>query len=94
MKVKVLKLTDIEIKLELEGEDHTFLGALQDVFIEDSRVEFTGYNIPHPLIPKATFTLRVSSGNTVDHVLKSGVENLKERLRGLKAMLESQGAEP
>ena len=89
MKVKVLKLTEREVKLELEGEDYTFLGALQDAFIEDPRVEYVSYKIPHPLISKATFTLRVSPGNTVGEVLRGDVENLKKRFNELKEMLES-----
>lgn len=84
MKLRVLKLTDREIKIEVEGEGYTFLGALQDVFINDPRVEFVGYNIPHPLIPKATFTLRVVTGNGLGDVLKTGVKALKERLGELE----------
>lgn len=92
MKIRILKLTDREVELEVESEEHAFLGALQSIFLEDPRVEFVGYNIPHPLIPKATFTLKVVPGNEVGSVLKDGVKNLKSRLKELEErFLEAYG---
>ncbi|MBS7611163.1 DNA-directed RNA polymerase subunit L [Candidatus Bathyarchaeota archaeon] len=92
MKIRVLKLTDREVELEVENEGHTFLGALQSIFLEDPRVEFVGYNIPHPLIPKATFTLKVAPGNEATTVLKDGVKNLNSRLKELEdRFLEAYG---
>lgn len=84
MKIQILKRTEREIELEVEEEGHTFLGALQSVFLEDPRVEFVGYNIPHPLIPKARFTLKVTSGNDVGNVLKDGLRSLNIRLKELE----------
>jgi len=84
LKLRVLRLTDREVKLEVEGEGYTFLGALQDIFVNDPRVEFVGYNVPHPLISKATFTLRVTPENDLRDVLKTGVEALKDRLGELE----------
>ena len=86
MKLRVLRFTDREVKLEVEGEGYTFLSALQDIFVDDPRVEFVGYNVPHPLISKATFTLRVTPGNELRDVLKTGVEALKNRLEELETM--------
>ncbi|MCD6444340.1 DNA-directed RNA polymerase subunit L [Candidatus Bathyarchaeota archaeon] len=86
MKLRVLRFTDREVKLEVEGEGYTFLSALQDIFVDDPRVEFVGYNVPHPLISKATFTLRVTPGNELRDVLKTGVEALKNRLGELETM--------
>ncbi|MEM1569542.1 MAG: DNA-directed RNA polymerase subunit L [Candidatus Bathyarchaeia archaeon] len=84
MKIQVLKWTEREIELEVEGEGHTFLGALQSIFLEDPRVEFVGYNIPHPLIPKAIFMLKVTLGNDVRTILKDGLRNLNIRLKELE----------
>jgi DNA-directed RNA polymerase subunit L len=92
LKIRVLKLTDREVELEIEDEGHTFLGALQSIFLEDPRVEFVGYNVSHPLIPKATFMLRVTSGNEVGTVLKDGVKNLNAKLKELESrFLEAYG---
>lgn len=93
MKIRILRLTDREVELEIEDEGHTFLGALQSTFLEDPRVEFVGYNIPHPLIPKAKFVLRVISGNEVSVVLKDGVKRLMNRLKELENnFLEAYGS--
>jgi DNA-directed RNA polymerase subunit L len=92
LKIRVLKLTDREVELEIEDEGHTFLGALQSIFLEDPRVEFVGYNVPHPLIPKAIFMLRVTPGSELSTVLKDGVKNLNAKLKELEScFLEAYG---
>lgn len=52
MKVKVLKESDNELKIEIEEVSHTLLNILQKTLLEDSRIEVAGYHIPHPLIDK------------------------------------------
>ena len=41
MKLKVLKETDNEIRVEVQGEGHTFCNALQDILLSDRDVEFS-----------------------------------------------------
>ena len=50
MKVKVLKKTDNELKIEVEGAGHSLLNMLQKTILEDARIEMAGYHVPHPLI--------------------------------------------
>lgn len=50
MKVNVLKKTDNELKIEVEGVGHSLLNMLQKTILEDDRIEMAGYHVPHPLI--------------------------------------------
>jgi len=50
MKVNVLKKTDNELKIEVEGAGHSLLNVLQKTLLEDDQIEMAGYHVPHPLI--------------------------------------------
>lgn len=50
MKVNVIKSSDTELKLEIEGAGHSLLNVLQKTLLEDSNIEVAGYHVPHPLI--------------------------------------------
>ena len=50
MKVNVLKKTDTELKIEVEGAGHSLLNVLQKTLLEDDQIEMAGYHVPHPLI--------------------------------------------
>lgn len=50
MKVNVLKSSENEMKLEVEGVGHSLLNVLQKTLLEDDTIEVAGYHVPHPLI--------------------------------------------
>ena len=50
MKVNVVKSSDTELKIEVEGAGHSLLNVLQKTLLEDSNIEVAGYHVPHPLI--------------------------------------------
>ena len=50
MKINVLKNSDNEIKLEIEGVGHSILNILQKTLLENKNIEVAGYHVPHPLI--------------------------------------------
>jgi DNA-directed RNA polymerase subunit L len=50
LKINVLKSSDNEIKLEVEGSGHSLLNVLQKTLVEDDAIEIAGYHVPHPLI--------------------------------------------
>lgn len=54
MKIKILKRTSNELKIEIEGEKHSFCNALQNALLEDDTVEMAGYNLAHPLVANPT----------------------------------------
>ena len=50
MKVNVLKSSDNELKIEVEGAGHSLLNVLQRTLLENKTIEVAGYHVPHPLI--------------------------------------------
>ena len=50
MKLNVIKSSDNEMKLEIEGAGHSLLNVLQKTLLEDDTIEVAGYHVPHPLI--------------------------------------------
>lgn len=50
LKVNVLKSSENEMKLEVEGAGHSLLNVLQKTLLEDEKIDVAGYHIPHPLI--------------------------------------------
>jgi DNA-directed RNA polymerase subunit L len=49
MKINILKQTDHELKIEIEGTGHGLCNLLQKRLLEERSVDMAGYDIPHPL---------------------------------------------
>lgn len=58
MNLKVLQRSKNELKLEIQGEGHTFCNLLQSVLLQDKSVEMAGYDVPHPMILSSTLYIR------------------------------------
>ncbi len=90
MQLKVLEKKDNELKFEVEGEGHTLFNLLETVLLEDEKVEFASYNIPHPLIPKTVVMIKTSVGRKPDEALKEACEKILQRGKELnKAFTEA-----
>lgn len=89
MRLKVLKETDNEIRVEVQGEGHTFCNALQDALLSDTDVEFSGYSIDHPLISEPVIFVRTKSSSNPRIVLIRAVEKLKSQTDDIKQAFES-----
>lgn len=76
MRVNVIKREENELKIEIEGEDHTFCNALQTVLLEDEDVELAGYTIPHPLISNPVFYVRMKEKRKPVEALRKAAEKL------------------
>ena len=79
MQLKVLKKTDNELKIEVEGEGHTLFNMMESVLLEDEKVEFASYNMPHPLISNTVVTIRTSEGKKPEEALKEACEKILQR---------------
>jgi len=79
MQLKVLEKSDHEIKVEVEGEGHTFCNLLESVLLEDEKVEFAGYNMTHPLISNTIVTVRTGKGKKPEEALKEACEKILQR---------------
>lgn len=79
MKVKVLKRAKNELKLEIEGEGHTFCNLLQNVLLEDKDVEIAGYDLPHPLFSAPIIYIRMKGEKAPEKTLMRALDKIKDR---------------
>ena len=88
MKIKVLNKTSNELKLEIEGEGHTFCNLLQKVLLEDETIDLAGYKVPHPLMPTPSIYIRTKGDQTPEKVLKEAVKKVYETIREFQEAFE------
>ncbi len=99
MKVKILKRDSQEVKIEIEGEGHTFCNTLQKVLLEDKTVEMAGYDIPHPLTANPIVYVRTREQRKPEAALREAAQKLQQRnnefreafKRALEAWQKEQG---
>jgi len=83
LQLKILRRNSRELKLEIEGEGHTFCNLLESVLLEDKDVEFAGYDVPHPLISNTIFFIRTKKGKTPEEALSEAIGKIRQRGREL-----------
>jgi len=76
MKVKFLKRTDNELKIEVEGAGHSLLNLLQKTLLEDDTVEMAGYDVPHPLFDSGILYIRTKEQQTPEDVIKEATKKV------------------
>jgi DNA-directed RNA polymerase subunit L len=88
MKIRLLRSESNELRIEIEGEGHTFCNMLQKALLEDETVEMAGYDIPHPLMTKSIVYVRTKGGRRPETALRDAAKKLQERSRELRKVLE------
>ncbi len=88
MRVKVLKKTSEELKLEVEGAGHTLCNLLQKRILEDASVDLAGYDIPHPLASGAIVYIRTKGKAKPEDILKHAIERARDLNREFGEELE------
>ena len=83
MKINILNKSKNELRIEIEGEGHTFCNALQEMLLKDDLIEFTGYDIAHPLIGKPVFYIRMKNRKKPEKALVDASKNLIKNLNEL-----------
>ena len=78
MQVKILEKKPNELKIEIEGEDHSFCNVLQKVLLEDETIEVAGYNIPHPLVSNPIVYVRTKGQRRPETALRNAVEKMRK----------------
>jgi DNA-directed RNA polymerase subunit L len=78
LKVKVLKKADNELKIEIEGSSHGLCNLIQKRLLEDKRVEFAGYDVPHPLASSPVIYVRMKGRTKPEDALIDAVEKIKD----------------
>ena len=70
MKIKVLKRTANELKIEVEGAGHSLLNVLQKALLEDDSIEMAGYDVPHPLFDRGILYVQTKEQKNPEDVVK------------------------
>jgi len=78
MKVKTLKRTSNELKIDVDGIGHAFCNLLQKRLLEDSHVDLAGYDVPHPLSSNSIIYVRTKGDVKPEEALRKAVENIRE----------------
>ncbi|MBC7131172.1 DNA-directed RNA polymerase subunit L [Candidatus Bathyarchaeota archaeon] len=81
MEIKVLKKTDNELKIEVEGIGHTICNLLQSQLLKDERVDAAGYDIPHPLASNPIIFIRTNGKASPKEVLLDAIARAREANR-------------
>jgi DNA-directed RNA polymerase subunit L len=93
MKVKILEKAGNELKMEIEGESHTFCNVVQKALLKDERVDFAGYNIPHPLTASPVIYLRTKPRTKPEVVLRDAVQQVQKDNETFRAALDKASKE-
>jgi len=78
MNLKVLLKSKNELRLEVQGEGHTFCNLLQYVLLQDKGVEMAGYDVPHPLVPNAVLYVRTKRESSPEKALERALAKVGE----------------
>lgn len=78
MKVNILKQTDHELKIEIEGSGHGLCNLLQKRLLEERSVDMAGYDIPHPLASNPVIYVRTKGETKPVDVLRRAAEKARE----------------
>ncbi len=79
MKIRGLKRTSNELKIEIEGAGHTLCNVLQKTLLEDETVEMAGYNVPHPLIDSAIMYVHTKGNRKPEAAVKEATKKILSR---------------
>ena len=88
MKVKILKKLHNELKMEVEGEGHTFCNVIQRALLKDERVDLAGYNVPHPLTSSPVIYVRTRGQSKPETVLKDAIVEVQKESEAFRTALE------
>jgi len=85
MKVEILKKTKNELKIEIDGEGHTFCNVVQKALLKNKKVDLAGYDVPHPLTANPVVYLRTKTQNKPETVLRDAVREVQKDSEAFRA---------
>lgn len=89
MKVKVIKKTENELKIEIEGAGHGICNLLQKKLLEDKSVDQAGYDVPHPLASNPVIYVRMKGTAKPEDALIQAAEKARESNEAFGKALEA-----
>jgi DNA-directed RNA polymerase subunit L len=78
LKVKVLKKSGNELRIEIEGSGHGLCNLLQKKLLEDKTVDMAGYDVPHPLASNPIIYVRMKGNVKPEVALRKAAEKARE----------------
>ena len=78
MKPRIIEHVKSELRIELGGEEHGLCNLLRKTLLEESSVEFAGYNIEHPLLAQPIVSIKTKR-RQAHIVLKEALEKMLAR---------------
>jgi len=72
------------------NEDHTLGNALRHIMIQNSKVEFAGYSVPHPSEPIVQIRVQTKEPTTAIQALQESCETLYDQCEYVLAQLEDK----
>jgi DNA-directed RNA polymerase subunit L len=88
LKIKKLKETSNELKIEIEDFGQTLGNLLQKRLLEDENVDLAGYNIPHPLSSTAIIYIRTKGNVNPKEALLKAIERAHQIDKNFSTKLE------
>ncbi|MCW3995645.1 MAG: DNA-directed RNA polymerase subunit L [Candidatus Bathyarchaeota archaeon] len=89
MKVKILKKSANELKIEIQGSSHGFCNLIQKKLLEDETVDFAGYDVPHPLASSPIIYLRMKGDAKPEDALVAAVAKIRKANEAFGKELEN-----
>jgi DNA-directed RNA polymerase subunit L len=89
MKVKILKKSAHELKIEIEGSGHGLCNLIQKRLLEDKGVELAGYDIPHPLASNPVIYVKMKGAAKPEDALRKAAEKAREANEQFSKELEA-----
>ncbi len=89
MKVKILKQTDNELKIEIEGAGHGICNLLQKKLLENKNVDQAGYDVPHPLASSPVIYVRMKGKAKPKDALLEAAQEARESNQSFSKALEA-----
>ncbi len=84
MKVNILKKTENELKIEVEGAGHSLLNVFQKTLLEDDTIEVAGYDVPHPLIDSGILYIHTKGKQNPEAVIAEATKKVLDLNREFK----------
>ncbi len=88
MKIKILKRTKTELRLEVSGEGHTFCNVVQEALLGDKNVDMAGYNVAHPLTASPIIYVRTRGQSKPEIVLRNSVREVQKETKAFETAFD------
>ena len=89
MNIKILKQTENELKIELEGAGHGICNLLQKKLLENKSVDQAGYDVPHPLASSPVIYVRTKGKTKPLDALLAASQEARESNRAFGKALDT-----